>query len=602
MASSNINKRLSALSNKIKSQSDKSSSLEERVNLLERELRDSLVLISSMIEVNKELLARQKSDSSTPTDDRPVSDKDSTNTILKKIYTFFVKGSERDKRNYELQRDREQEQIMESRRRKSSRKATATKIDPKKPSSNPILDLLGFVGSGIAGIFKFVTGGLFGIISKGITSIVKLIKTIIEKIPGGSLLTGAIGLGGDIVATIVNVLKASVGTIWDLIKPIVLGTIATVISGLGTIISGVIDNLFSVIGITKKVIKAGIYRLNPGTLIASLGLSAYEAYSAIDDMNQTVFYGEDITDQQSKVDTMKEFIDNPILANEKVSLEERDKYLGLTKEQQDNYKTEKTKLWIEESAKLSNKLRERYDYLAKILEPMGYEKVKRTEQTPYSLWDKLKSFAYGQGPLSGVNLRTIDTIGFRKKGDPSSPFIDFAKIGEGPGMSSKVDNPMLDQILMSANIVTGGMYDKINTQLTDIKNQGLQSLTSDQRESFNRVTSSTPTNAPVTTPSTSSATPVPVTPVAPSEKAEPDSPSVTSNVTTPPVAPRVPSSIPSLMDSDYMESGEATVINNSSQSSVSNEESDYSGTPNVRNPNPIVYRTAMFNDQALARL
>ena len=58
---------------------------------------------------------------------------------------------------------------MESKKRKSAGKrqtASRVKKDPSGPSSNPLLDLLGFVAGGIGGLFKFITGGLFGLLSK----------------------------------------------------------------------------------------------------------------------------------------------------------------------------------------------------------------------------------------------------------------------------------------------------------------------------------------------------------------------------------------------------------------------------------------------------
>lgn len=608
------NKQLVELTNRLKSQTDKSTSLEERVNLLETELRDSLVLISSMIEVNKELLARQKSESSTPTDDRPVSDKDSTNTILKKIYTFFVKGSERDKRNYELQRDREQEQIMESRRRKSSRKATATKIDPKKPSSNPIMDLLGFVGSGIAGIFKFVTGGLFGIISKGISSFVKLIKNLIEKIPGGSLITGALTMASNLVGGITNlvmtIITKSAGLIWKALTPFVssvIGGVTSILYGLITGIASLVKRLLVKVLLNNvgDAIFSSLAKTHPAFILAGVGLDAMyasQAIGAINDFSENALFGEDVIEKSKSVDESKKLLDVDLVqeymnAHPGSSVSEAERELG-GKEGMDKIKKERFNQWLEQTKSLKKVLLDRYEKITPIMKSLGYEPYRHNEEVPASTLDRIKGYLGGYGPTGLGQLKSYEVLGFRNK--ETGETLNFADTQDGPWTKEREDIGVIMSMVVGAGVKLNDLKSQIDTMAeNDIRSlhsniQGINELSEDHRNQASRSIQSFTGVAPSTTPT---ATPTPVTPVAPSTTSSSPPPQ------PPPISPpRVPSSIPSLIDSDYMESGEATVINNSSQSAVSNEESDYGGTPNVRNPNPIVYRTAMFNDQALARL
>ena len=68
--------------------------------------------------------------------------------------------------------------------------------------------------------------------------------------------------------------------------------------------------------------------------------------------------------------------------------------------------------------------------------------------------------------------------------------------------------------------------------------------------------------------------------------------------TVTPAAPP-PKSIPRLSDmSDDVDVGTTKVVNMPSQATASTSQTEYSGPTNVRNPNPVVYRTAMRNDQA----
>ena len=214
MAKKKSNKSLSTINAILKSElqdirSRGQYSLEDRISALEKELRDSMTIAMSMIAVNKELINRVEENQQTLTrvPGENISQKDTSADILGKLYNFFVKGSEEDKKRYEIQRDFAQERAMESKKRKSyAKRPSASKANLNKPSSNPLLDLLGFVGKGLGSILGFLTGGLFGLISKGLGSI----KNTFMSIPG-------MGMLGGILSFFATIGKKGIGLLFDLV-------------------------------------------------------------------------------------------------------------------------------------------------------------------------------------------------------------------------------------------------------------------------------------------------------------------------------------------------------------------------------------------------
>lgn len=260
--------------------------IDGRLSRLEKELYSTMSLAAAMVAVNKEYVARLSAPSTTTTarakqsvrrDDAPVD-------ILNKMYSFFVRNKEEEKKQMELEKDFAQERVSESRRRKPTK--SATKLDKKvdKPSSNPILSLLGFIFDGVKGIATFITGGLVGIIAGGLKGIRNIIggvlSGILSRIPGGGVIlklgeavTSIFGfiskLSAGLGSFVLSVIKSSAGLIMKIITPSIIQIVKTAFSlaGIGvgslgrlgaTILSNPVGLMGAAIGTTYYGLKYGL--------------------------------------------------------------------------------------------------------------------------------------------------------------------------------------------------------------------------------------------------------------------------------------------------------------------------------------------------------
>lgn len=613
------NKNLSTINASLKSQLSelrKSTvdSLGDRITKLEGELRDSITLAMSMIAVNKELINRiqdeQPSKVKTPKEG-PVTDKDTSTDIVSKIYSFFVKGSEKDKRRYEIERDFAEERMMESKRRKTSRKKTATRFDPKKPSSNPIMDLLGFIGKGIGGIFTFITGGLFNALTKSIGGFKDFVLKGIYKIPvigsimklgvgvfdnifstlgflGNtikSILSVVTGLGGFVVSMTYKILKTAGGLIFRVIWPV---------------LSTILEKAFGAAGVLTRGVSGII--TNPLGALASAGIVAYEAFKegGALDQEERLYFGDEVFElKKRKIQLQKEL--------------DRSAGTGVNPERDASRR--------KEIAEIDAKLPAAYDkYLNDVVTPA-------MESAGYK-----KEIVYDTSDPGGPGIVAFNRI--NEKGDNEQ--VKYRGAGESKDrggdlrynltsteerFSPKTVASTADQAIIEKNIAgekisqgLGQKAESVKSNLISSASQGISDLSggaiseSSVKEGFsklNNLISSPSTTTPVTNdvpaPTTSPIS-APSATVAPLEQRESDSASITPETTQPSSitpATTAPRSLPSLSDlSDDIDVGRTEVVNLPSQATASTSQTEYTGPTNVRNPNPVVYRTAMYNDQA----
>lgn len=393
-----------------------------RMEKLEKELYSVMNIAMSMVAVNKEMIAKiatQQQDAvitKTPTKTQPVRVGDSSADVLSKIFSFFVKGKEDDKKKQELENDFRQERLMESRRKTRKVGKTATRVD--RPSSNPILSLLGMIGSGIAGIVSFITGGLVDAISGGIGSIVSTIAGLINKIPGGSLVTGAVGAVGTIASWTVGklakfvmaIIGGSAGLIWGLVRPIVTGLLTTAVGSIGSVFSWLVKKVLFGLG------EAFLKRLDPRIFAATILGGAYNAGAKTVDIFGDTVYGQESDKKEKEIEELKQKSDDPETAflnkeNRTVQdLEEHKKYLSMSEEDKKKYKQENFEKYLQKSKEYQQYLEDRFKEITPYMESIGYKaKVK-------------EGYNLNHETDTGKKLLT-----FIK---PDGSYLDFAEIGK----------------------------------------------------------------------------------------------------------------------------------------------------------------------------
>ena len=598
----------------------------------------------SMIAVNKELINRVQEKQKTATakkDTGPVTKEDTSTSILNKMYTFFVQGSERDKRNYEIQKDFAEERALESKRRKTTakRRPTASKIDPKKPSSNPILDLLGFIGKGIGSIFGFLTGGLFGLISKGLGAI----KDVFMKIPGFNLLGGLLGflskVGISGISALFNIIGTTaklVGLVTDVVMWIgkfgakfasaIVSITYNVIKSAGGLIFKVIWPLLSkvlqaagslsanALGVAGRIISNPI-----GAAVAAAGIGyEYLKEGGGAEQERRQYFGDEVVDLLKKKEQL-----------------EKEKEIAGTSTRGSAKNPELVQQKQKEIDEIDAKIPAAYDkYLNDVVAPaMAAEGYTMTEKNDGE--SKARFIAFEKtDPQTGKT----ETVNYRISRDAVSPEgkVTSSLTSTQEHLNAKSLVGVGDQTIIEGAIAKkkGGDYisqqaSSLGNDAEDVKNklvseaETMTGISSSDVESFtsrakdigssvsNFVTSGSetpPTSTASPAPSTTQPTPQvsvpsesPTASPAPSEKPEDDSATPTPDTTQPsmvtPAAPP-PMNIPTLSDmSDNVEVGTTKVVNMPSQSAASTSQTEYSGPTNVRNPNPVVYRTAMRNDQ-----
>lgn len=285
--------------------------IDGRLSKLEKELYSTMSLAAAMVAVNKEYVARLSAPSATTASTRQSVRRDDTPVdILTKMYSFFVKNKEEEKRQMEIEKDFAQERASESRRgRKSTKSASKVSKKVDKPSSNPILSLLGFIYDGVKGIATFITGGLVGIIASGLTGIRNIVggvlSGILKRIPGGGIILKlgeavtsifgfitklSAGLGGFVL----SVLKSSAGLILKIITPSIIQLIKTAFSLAG-------------IGVGSLGRLGASILTNPlGAMGAAAGITYYGLKYGLDSEEKLLFGDEVYNLKQRKIQLQKE--------------------------------------------------------------------------------------------------------------------------------------------------------------------------------------------------------------------------------------------------------------------------------------------------------
>lgn len=562
----------------------KSAVLEDRIKKLETEVKESYALVGSQIAINKALISRlqpvEQADKIDTDALAPPSKEDSSATILGKMFAFWKHNAEEDDKDKEKQRRSAKETASENKRKKSvTPKKTATKADIKKPTSNPILTLLESLVGGVASLVGFLSGGLVGLITGGIETLFGGLSAILRALPGGGLLAGAVGAVGSaasgaiggIASIVTSIIAASGGLIWGLLKPVILGAMASVIGGLGSVLSAVAGFIFKTIAVNGA--KSLLASLSPAGLIAAVGLSAYEAYANIKGFGENAIYGgSDIEEQQNKVNKLGAQIDNPVTEFTNANPGQALPPELSTEENVKKYKQQKFNQWLEESKALKSMLEDRYEKLSKILKSKGYKPYTEEQQLPASYLDQFKGFFEGFGPTSSAKLKTIKILGFEKEGEK----FEFARTGDGPNLNKNgVDQPFLTTLVAGANAsIEENLIAPVDTYFSDKANQALKGLESNpnvSREDFNTIKSAV---QPTTNP-------------APSEKPENDNTAVTPQVTQPLPAPVTPSVTPQAfkpMDDFGIDSGPQVVNLPETTNAITQGKKEKRASPQTRNP------------------
>lgn len=313
----------------LQSQMSANAKSREKIPELERKVSESYTVLKTQIDINKELIKRISTTSNKNNDDSESSESPST-SVLKKMYTFFVRTNEEDRRKEEIEKDFQQKRTNTDRRKKQT--ATKLKQETSKPKNNPILELLGFLGSGLGKLVSFVTGGLFGLISSGLTGL----KNVLMSIPGIGFLGRILGTFASLGEGLFNILFGLGRLGWKSISfafrlahltskaVLSLGEIVFNIGKtVGEVIFKVLDKaggfifkrIFPFLSKTLEVafnlfkkgggaVGRGLLQigrlLGPVGSVAAIGALAYEGVDALQNYRDSKIYGDEFQELQDK--------------------------------------------------------------------------------------------------------------------------------------------------------------------------------------------------------------------------------------------------------------------------------------------------------------
>lgn len=594
------------------------SELQKRVSSLEKETKESLALAMSMIAVNKELINRVQEKQKTATakkDTGPVTKEDTSTSILNKMYTFFVQGSERDKRNYEIQKDFAEERALESKRRKTTakRRPTASKVSLDKPSSNPILDLIGFISKGIGGILGFISGGLFGIISKGLGGI----KDFFLNIPGIRLLGSVLGffskIGGDAINFLWLLGKWGAKLSWKTFK-----AVWWMAEGLykGSLKIGEKLGEF----LWSKFLKKRFEKATEEAAVKGTEKAGVKAVEKAVEKGAVKLTDEELTKAGLKLNAAEKVVDAK--TGRFVSKEVIEKASSSASKKAIKNIVEK-----QVTKKIGSTALKKIPLGLGAAAALWFSAERAMAGDTTGAGAELASGAAGIVPGVGTAASLAIDLGIIARdvyneayGTESNKFPFDSDLTTNPELATQRKNEIMSTLKETVNKYTKDeTATKTNESSTPEFSEGQRLATPTEASElmgFDKLNSSSSVPSPPTAAPVSTATPVSDAPVstatptvtpptaapAPTEQREDDSASVTPDTTRPAmVTPSVPSptQLPTLSDmSEDVDVGSTQVVNMPSQSNASYTNNEYTGSPSVRNPNPVVYRTAMRNDQA----
>jgi len=536
-----------------------------RLDKLESNLISLTNILVSMTDVNKVLVSRLSKTMGTEDDKvstistttvRPVKKGDSTADVLAKIYTFFVKTKEDDKRKGEIDKDFAQKKINESKRKKTTVSSATQKVD--KPSSNPILSLLGMVYGGVKGLVGFITGGLVGIIGGGLGMLKDTIIGGLYNIPvigtlmriGESGIKGLLGLFkvvggilrivtdlsmgiGRIVARIVfKVITSSSGLIFKVISPLLANLLKMTFKGTKGF-AGMLDVAGEAMGLGSL----GTAGATIATIAGAMGIGEF-----LESKERSVRYGPEWADLDKRQKQLEDDYENKIIPLRKKS--GGDPRALVAAEEMNQRRIHE----LNQIPKLKEEAINRYvdSTVTPAFEEAGYEKV---------IQDR-------DGPV----------LGFQNKSNHGE-FIKYAALGDTKDDLFTLDPERVTKIVGSYNAKKAlaeapkqsadYLYDEFSK--TDVGKSVISKSDDfgDRISELNKqMESVTPTTQPTSTP--------------------------------------VSRFIPPIMDNDMVESSEPIVINQPTRSTTNTSEEQTGGSASIRNPNSTIYRTINYEFMKLA--
>ena len=535
-----------------------------RMEKLEKELYSVMNIAMSMVAVNKEMISRisnqqqEATVTKTPTKAEQVRVGDSSTDVLGKIFAFFKKGKDDDKKQKELENDFRQERLSEARRKRKTRKPskTATRVD--RPSTNPILSLLGLIVDGVKGIFNFITGGIIGAISGGLRGL----GGLLERIPViGSVLDGSLsGLAkitdmiGSVITTITEIFAGLAGFIATIALKVITNSVGLIfrlmLPAISKLIGGVLTTVFRSIGMLTTGLSAILSNpLGMAAAAVGLGYAALKEDGLIDQENR-LYFGDEVADLKKRKKYLEEVVGFGHEAND---------------ETRENAK--------KEIAEIDKQLPVAYDkYLNDTVIPsmqnLGYTPVNIGDITnPGGVGDIAFQRTNDKGEVEQVDYRKVDknsllstTIlptsnrNFLIKSTEDRLKIESALIGEKLGRTLDTGTESL------GDIIKGSMsgYSGISTQLENLKSKAGSLIN-------NTIPTVSTTPAPSVIPQQNPPPTIPVTPP------------------QPPSSSGTPGKV-------------SQVINMPATVATSTSETQYEGTPAVRNP--FLIATASGNHKA----